>query len=149
MSLCADRQGPGHYSDNKHYQSTNWGHQFSSSILNILNVEYWADSLVMQIQYVNWGHRKKSLSWYRLKAKSWGRKFVRLFDLDCLKTKELNTVHMVSVASDRAPSMRGAQNGFVTLLQKWLELTFHCILHREAPRLNPPSVWRCWTLFFR
>lgn len=42
---------------------------------------------------------------------------------------------MVSVATDGAPSMRGAQKGFVTLPQKTLDrklLTFHCILHREA-----------------
>ena len=42
---------------------------------------------------------------------------------------------MVSVATDRAPSMRGTQKGFITLLQKSLDrelLTFHCILHQEA-----------------
>ncbi len=55
--------------------------------------------------------------------------------LNCLKTKEINTTHLVSVATDGAPSMRGAQKGFVTLLQKSLGrklLTFHCILHQEA-----------------
>lgn len=55
--------------------------------------------------------------------------------LDCLRTKEIKTTHLVSVATDGAPSMTGAQKGFVALLQKSLDrklLTFHCILHQEA-----------------
>ncbi len=55
--------------------------------------------------------------------------------LNCLKAKEINTTHLVSVETNGAPSMRGAQKGFVTLLQKSLGrnlLTFHCILHQVA-----------------
>lgn len=55
--------------------------------------------------------------------------------INCLKAKDINTRHMVSVSTDGAPSMRGAHKGFVTLLQKTLGrelLTFHCILHQEA-----------------
>ncbi len=62
--------------------------------------------------------------------------------LNCLKAKEINTTHLVSVATDGAPSMRGAQKGFVTLLQKSLGrklLTFHCILHQEALCAFPPE----------
>lgn len=52
---------------------------------------------------------------------------------------------MVSVATDGAPSMRGTQKGFVTLLQKSLDrelLTFHCILHQEAlcAQTFPPEI---------
>lgn len=39
------------------------------------------------------------------------------------------------MATDGAPSMRGSQKGFVTLLQKALDrnlLAFHCILQQEA-----------------
>ena len=55
--------------------------------------------------------------------------------LECLRTKGINTNHLVSVATDGAPSMTGAHKGFVVLLQKSLDrqlLTFHCILHQEA-----------------
>ncbi|KAM3848390.1 general transcription factor II-I repeat domain-containing protein 2-like [Vipera latastei] len=55
--------------------------------------------------------------------------------LDYLRTNEINTTHLVSLATDGALSMTGAQKGFVALLQKSLGrtlLTFHCILHQEA-----------------
>ena len=55
--------------------------------------------------------------------------------LDCLKTKEINANHLVSVTTDEAPSMTGAHKGFVTLLQKSQDrklLTFHCILHQKG-----------------
>ncbi|XP_044276826.1 general transcription factor II-I repeat domain-containing protein 2A-like [Varanus komodoensis] len=55
--------------------------------------------------------------------------------LDYLRTREINTTHLVSVATDGAPSMTEAQTGFVALLQKSVGrklLTFHCILHQEA-----------------
>ena len=55
--------------------------------------------------------------------------------LECLRTKGINTNHLVSIATDGAPSMTGAHKGFVVLLQKSLDrqlLTFHCILHQEA-----------------
>lgn len=55
--------------------------------------------------------------------------------LKCLNDNGINTNHLISVATDGAPSMRGSQKGFVTLLQKALDrnlLAFHCILHQEA-----------------
>ncbi|KAM9165591.1 general transcription factor II-I repeat domain-containing protein 2A-like [Pangshura tecta] len=55
--------------------------------------------------------------------------------LSCLKAKGINTTHLVSVSTDGAPSMTGAQKGFVNLLQKSLDrelMMFHCILHQEA-----------------
>ena len=55
--------------------------------------------------------------------------------LECLRTKGIHTNHLVSVATDGAPSMTGAHKGFVVLLQTLLDrqlLTFHCILHQEA-----------------
>lgn len=55
--------------------------------------------------------------------------------VSCLKAKGINTTHLVSVSTDGTPSMRGAQKGFVNLLQKSLDrelMTFHCVLHQEA-----------------
>ena len=55
--------------------------------------------------------------------------------LECLRIKGINTNHLVSIATDGAPSITGAHKGFVVLLQKSLDrqlLTFHCILHQEA-----------------
>ncbi|CAI5687214.1 general transcription factor II-I repeat domain-containing protein 2B [Oreochromis niloticus] len=55
--------------------------------------------------------------------------------VSCLDAKGINTTHLVSVSTDGAPSMRGAQKGFVNLLQKSLDrelMAFHCILHQEA-----------------
>ena len=59
--------------------------------------------------------------------------------LECLRigltTKGINKNHLVSVATNGAPSMTGAHKGFIVLLQKSLDrqlLTFHCILHQEA-----------------
>ena len=54
---------------------------------------------------------------------------------ECLRAKYIKTTHLVSVATDGAPSMTGAHRGFVALLQKSLNrklLSFHCILHQEA-----------------
>ena len=47
------------------------------------------------------------------------------------ETQKISTTHLVSVATGGAPSMTGAQRGFVSLLEKSLDgklLTFHCIL---------------------
>ena len=55
--------------------------------------------------------------------------------LECLRAKDINATHQVSVAIDGAPSMTGVQKGFVALLQKTLDrklLTFYCNLHQEA-----------------
>ena len=41
--------------------------------------------------------------------------------LECLWAKGINTTHLVSVATDGAPSMTGVQKGFVAFLQKTLD----------------------------
>ena len=54
---------------------------------------------------------------------------------ECLRAKHIKTTHLVSVATDGAPSMTRAHRGFLALLQKSLNrkvLSFHCILHQEA-----------------
>lgn len=49
--------------------------------------------------------------------------------LDCLKTKEINTSHLVSAATDGAPSMTGAQQGFVTTSEvAGCYIKRHCVL---------------------
>lgn len=48
--------------------------------------------------------------------------------VSCLEAKGIKTTHLVLVSTDGAPSMRGAQKGFV---DREL-MTFHCILHQEA-----------------
>ncbi|KAL3976511.1 testis-expressed sequence 12 protein [Sarotherodon galilaeus] len=65
--------------------------------------------------------------------------------VSCLDAKGINTTHLVSVSTDGAPSMRGAQKGFVNLLQKSLDrelMAFHCILHQEAlcAQTFPPNI---------
>lgn len=60
--------------------------------------------------------------------------------LDCLRAKEMETTHLVSVATDGAPSLIGVHGGFLALLQKSLDrklLTFHCILHQETCARKP------------
>ena len=55
--------------------------------------------------------------------------------LECLRAKGINKTHLVSVATDGAPSMSGAPKGFVALLQKSLDrklLSFYCILRQVA-----------------
>uniref|UniRef100_A0A8C9ZDY1 SPIN-DOC-like zinc-finger domain-containing protein n=1 Tax=Sander lucioperca TaxID=283035 RepID=A0A8C9ZDY1_SANLU len=56
--------------------------------------------------------------------------------IELIPLKGINTTHLLSVATDGAPSMTGAHKGFVALLQKSTLnrklLTFHCILHQEA-----------------
>lgn len=76
--------------------------------------------------------------------------------LDCLKNKEINTclTHLVSVSTDGAPSMTGAQRGFVSLLQKSLDrklLIFHCILHQEVlcAQTFPPEYTEVMSLVIR
>ena len=54
---------------------------------------------------------------------------------ECLRAKDIKITHLVSVATDGAPSMTGAHRVFVALLQKSLNrklLSFHCIRHQEA-----------------
>ncbi len=55
--------------------------------------------------------------------------------ITCLKEKEIQTNHIISVATDGAPSMTGIHKGFVSLLKQQLNhevISFHCIVHQEA-----------------
>lgn len=73
-----------------------------------------------------------------------GRTFVRL--LNCLKAKEINASHTVSVATDRAPSIRGTQKGFGTLLQwslNWKQ-SWHALslpLPERVQRTQSRQLW--------
>ena len=65
--------------------------------------------------------------------------------VDCLKMKEISTGHIISVATDGAPNMKGAHKGFITMLQKAMDrnlLSFHCIIHQEAlcAKTFPPVI---------
>ncbi len=55
--------------------------------------------------------------------------------ITCLKEKGIQTNHIISVATDGAPSMTGIHKGFVSLLKQELNhevISFHCIIHQEA-----------------
>ncbi len=55
--------------------------------------------------------------------------------ITCLKEKGIQTNHIISVATDGAPSMTGIHKGFVSLLKRELNrevISFHCIVHQEA-----------------
>ena len=86
-------------------------------------------------RYVNSdGPQEEMIELISLKGQTRGED-IREAVLQCLNDKGINTNHLISVATDGAPSMRGSQKGFVTLLQKALDrnlLAFHCILHQEA-----------------
>ena len=74
--------------------------------------------------------------------------------LDSLRTKEINIAHLVSVATDGAPNVRGAQQGFVSLLQRSLDrklLSFHCILHKKplCTQTFPPECKEMMNLIIR
>ncbi len=88
------------------------------------------EQIVLLCRYVNSaGPQEEIIEVTPLKGQTRGEDICEAV-LDCLKTKEINTTHLVSVDTDGAPSMTGAQQGFVSLLQKLLDrklLTFHCI----------------------
>ncbi len=55
--------------------------------------------------------------------------------ITCLKEKGIQTNHIISVATDGAPSMTGTHKGFVSLLKRELNrevISVHCIVHQEA-----------------
>ena len=93
------------------------------------------EQLALLCKYVNSdGPQEEIIELIPLKGQTRGEDICEAV-VNCLKAKEINTTNMVSVAIDGAPSMRGTQKGFITLLQKSLGrelLTFHCILHQEA-----------------
>lgn len=62
-------------------------------------------------RYVN--SEEMQIMWM-LKGQTWGQDICKAV-LSCLKAKGINTTHLVSLSADGAPSMRGAQKGFVNL----------------------------------
>uniref|UniRef100_A0A8D2J826 Uncharacterized protein n=1 Tax=Varanus komodoensis TaxID=61221 RepID=A0A8D2J826_VARKO len=92
------------------------------------------EHIALFCRYVNSdGPQEEMIELIPLKGQTQGEDICEAV-LDYLSTKEINTTHLVSVATDGAPSMT-AQKGFVALLQESLGrklLTFHCILHQEA-----------------
>ena len=93
------------------------------------------EQIALFCRYVNSdGPQEEMIQLMPLKGQTRGEDICEAV-LDCLRAKEIKTTHLVSVATDGAPSMTGAHRGFVALLQKSLDrklLTFHCILHQEA-----------------
>ncbi|KAM4702061.1 general transcription factor II-I repeat domain-containing protein 2B-like [Discoglossus pictus] len=93
------------------------------------------EQIALFCRYVNsLGPQEELIELIPLKDQTRGEDICKAV-LDFLSAKKINTNHLVSVATDGAPRMRGAQKGFVTLLQKALGrtlLSFHCILHQEA-----------------
>ncbi|XP_066471497.1 protein FAM200C-like isoform X2 [Tiliqua scincoides] len=93
------------------------------------------EQIALFCRYVNSaGPQEEMIELIPLKGQTQGEDICEAV-LDYLRAKEINTTHLVSVATDGAPSMTGVQKGFVALLQKSLGrklLTFHCILHQEA-----------------
>ena len=92
-------------------------------------------NIALFCQYANSaGPQEKLIELMLLKGQTRGEDICEAV-LECLRIKGINTNHLVSVATDGAPSITGAHKGFVVLLQKSLDrqlLTFHCILHQEA-----------------
>lgn len=90
---------------------------------------------VLLCRYVNSdGPQEEMIQLIPLKGQTRGEDICEAV-LKCLNDNGINTNHLISVATDGAPSMRGSKGGFVTLLQKALDrnlLAFHCILHQEA-----------------
>ncbi|XP_069460653.1 general transcription factor II-I repeat domain-containing protein 2-like [Ambystoma mexicanum] len=93
------------------------------------------EQIALFCRYVNsFGPQEELIELIPLKGQTRGEDICKAV-LDFLSAKKINTNHLVSVATDGAPSIRGAQKGFVALLQKALcrtLLSFHCILHQEA-----------------
>ncbi|KAI5088835.1 general transcription factor II-I repeat domain-containing protein 2-like, partial [Silurus meridionalis] len=89
------------------------------------------EQIALFCQYVNSaGPQEELIKLIPLKGQTRGEDICEAV-LNCLRAKEIHTTHLVSVASDGAPSMTGAHKGFAALLQKSLDrklLTFHCIL---------------------
>ncbi|XP_059835935.1 general transcription factor II-I repeat domain-containing protein 2A-like [Hypanus sabinus] len=93
------------------------------------------EQIVLFCRYVNSARpQEEMIELIPLKGQTQGEDICEAV-LNCLRAKVIKTTHLVSVATDGAPSMTGAHKGFVVLLQKSLDrklLTFHCILHQEA-----------------
>jgi len=53
---------------------------------------------------------------------------------DMLHEKSTDTDHIVSIATDRAPSMAGAHKGFAAFMKELKRnvVSFHCIIHQVA-----------------
>lgn len=83
-------------------------------------------------RYVNSdGPQEELIELIPLKSQTQGQDICEAV-VSCLEAKGIKTTHLVSVSTDEAPSMRGAQKGFVNLLQRSLDLMTFRILHQEA-----------------
>ena len=93
------------------------------------------EQIAIFCRYVNSaGPKEKIIELTPLKDQTRGEDICEAV-LECLRAKGINTTHLVSVATNEAPSRTSAQKGFVALQQKSLGrkmLTFHCILHQEV-----------------
>ncbi|XP_059843836.1 SCAN domain-containing protein 3-like [Hypanus sabinus] len=90
------------------------------------------EQIALFCRYVNSaGPQEEMIELIPLKGQTQGEDICEAV-LNCLRAKGIKTTHLVSVATDGAPSMTGTHKGFVALLQKSLDRTFHCILHQEA-----------------
>ena len=74
----------------------------------------------MPICKLRWATKKKIVELIPLEGQTHGKDICEAI-LECLRAEGINTTHLVTVASDGAPSMTGAQNNFVALLQKSLD----------------------------
>lgn len=74
------------------------------------------EQIALFCRYVNsFGLQEELIELIPLKDQTRGEDICKAL-LDYLSAEKINTNHLVSVATDGAPSMRGAQKGFVALL---------------------------------
>ena len=60
--------------------------------------------------------------------------------VDCRKTKEISTGHIISIVTDRAPNMKGAHNVFVCCRKHWIIICYRFI----ASFIKKHSVRKCF-----
>lgn len=106
---------------------------------------FWADSAAFQVCECWWMAAGRNHWVDRAEGPNTGGG--HLWGCGEKKAKKINTTYMMSVATDGAPSMRGAQRGLELLDRK--QLTFHCILQQSSLCNFPPNAWRWWTLSFK
>ena len=93
------------------------------------------EQIALFCRYVNSaGPQEEMFELIPLKCQTRGKDLCEAV-FECLRAKDIKTTHLVSVATDGAPSITGAHRGFVALLQKSLNrklMSFPCILDQEA-----------------
>ncbi|KAL1277342.1 hypothetical protein QQF64_024015 [Cirrhinus molitorella] len=99
------------------------------------------EQIALLCRYVNsYGPQEVVIELIPLKGQTRGEDICEAV-LNCLKAKEINTTHLVSVATDGAPSMRGAHKGFVTLLRsKAADISLHFAPRSTALKHFHPNV---------